>query len=238
MLTVSANIALAGGLALGGYYVFGYPVGTLDITEETTDTGNRIYNIDSGIKLGYGATNFGLGFKYQLFDLIGIGVEGSAEYHMGYKNEACTSTGTTEYEGQTNPYTLELEADQLELQTILINVGAYYSPRQIGMLRPFFGGGFTYSLNTLFELDDMKYRTDVFDKGNCPGIYGQAGIELSTAYNYSVFVPLKYSYYFESSFVKEGVDESSFEPGKTPSEYRMKLSPMLYFGIGIYYIPF
>ncbi len=238
MLLFSANIALAGSLAFGGYYVFGYPAGTMDMTEETIDSEVRIYSLDNGVKLGYGATNFGAGFKYQLFDMIGIGVEGSAEYHMGYKNEACTISGTTEYQGQSSPYTQVLEADEMELQSILLNVGVNYSPRLIGIFRPFIGGGFTYSINTLYELDDALERSDVFDKGNCPGFYAQGGLELSTAHNYSVYVPIKYTYFMEGSYEKQGDDGGSLEPSDTASEYKMKLSPMLYFGIGIYYIPF
>jgi hypothetical protein len=236
ILLFLANTALAGSLAFGGYYVFGYPAGTMDMTEETVDFGVRTYNLDSGVKLKYGATNFGVGLKYQLFDMIGIGVEGSAEYHMGYKNEACTISGTTEYQGQSSPYTRVLEADEMELQSILLNVGVNYSPRLIGIFRPFFGGGFTYSLNKLYELDDAKIRSDAFDKGNCPGFYGQAGLELSMAHNYSVYVPIKYSYYMEGSYERQIQDGSG--GGLEPvTDYKMKMPPMLYFGIGIYYIP-
>lgn len=237
IILFSTCAARAGSLAVGGYYVFGYPAGTMDITEETVDFGVRAYNLDDGIKLRYSAINFGVGFKYQLFDLIGIGVEGSAEYYMGYKNEACTISGTTEYQGQSSPYTRVLEADEMELQSIFLNVGVNYSPRLIGIFRPFIGGGFTYSINTLYELDDALDRTEAFDKGNCPGFYGQVGLELSTAHNYSVYVPIKYSYFLEGSYERQIQDETGGGLGPV-TDYKMKNAPLLSFGIGIYYIPF
>ena len=143
---------------------------------------------------------------------------------MGYKNEACTISGDCEYQGQTFPYSQQFEADEMELQSILLNFGAYYSPRLIGIIRPFFGCGLSYSLNTLYQLDESLNRTEIYDKGNCAGVYAQGGLELSTAYNYSVYIPVKYSYYLEGSFKRQGVSDDPFDPTDGATEYTMKLS--------------
>jgi len=237
ILLFLADIALASTLAVGGYYVFGYPIGTMDKTEEAIGSEVRTYNLDNGVKLRYGSTNFGAGFKYSFSDMIGIGVEGSAEYHMGYLNEACTITGTTEYQGQSDEYTENINADEIEQQSIFLNVGANYTIPLLGIFRPFFGCGFTYAINTIYELDEELERTGTFDKGNSPGFYAQGGLELATALNYSVYVPIKYTHFLGASYERQ-YDEGSFDPSNSVSEYRMRASPMLSIGIGIYYIPF
>ncbi|MCP4231285.1 MAG: hypothetical protein GY771_14205 [bacterium] len=236
-----SNAPIAVGLAVGGGYVFGYPIGTSLITEETIGDETRIYDIDSGIKMGYGATNFSIGLIFSPSDFVALGIEGGAEYHMTYRNEACSITGTTEYLGNESEHNEVMAADELEHEIILLNVGARYTAPLLGMFRPFIGGGFAYSMNKLHELDGEGVRSGTFDSGKNPGIYGLAGLELSMARNYSVYIPVKYTYFWEGSYDKQITDDDGgggFAPGDPVTDYKLQTTPMLSIGIGIYYMPF
>jgi opacity protein-like surface antigen len=233
-----SNAAYPVGLAIGGGYVFGYPIGTSLKTEETIGEDTRTFDLDSGIEMGYGTTNFGLGVVFLPSDYVTFGFEGAAEYHMTYRNKACSITGTTEYLGEESEYNETMEADELEQEIILLNAGARYTAPFLGMFRPFIGGGFAYAINKLHELDEEGARSGVFDSGNNPGIYGMVGLELSMSRNYSIFIPIKYTYFWAGTYDMQISDGGSGGGLAPATEYKLQTTPILTVGIGIYYIPF
>jgi hypothetical protein len=209
------------GLALGGNYFVGIPVGESKITAVHVDGENIPVNMTDGWPFKMGRANVALTSLVTVTPLLSV--EAGFELHTGYYNkEATINYG----EG---PSYVEPE-DNVKWSLLDIYAGPRFSFRPGGKVRPFAAGGviFGRSKYELKELDGDE--VEVRSSGPAFGWYAGAGGTVRLSDKISLDFPVKFNMLFGAEYSYDDTLEdfsNDWKPG-----------PYVTAGVGVTYAAF
>ena len=225
-VVLSAGASYALGLAFGGTYFLGIPVGESKITAVHVDGETTPVNMTDGWPFKMGPANFALTSLAAVTPLLSI--EAGFEVHTGYKNKEAT----IKYVRNDQKYGYErLEPeDNVKWSLIDIYAGPRFSFRSRGKIRPFAAGGIIFG-RSKYELKDLEGKqVEVRSAGPAFGWYAGAGAALYLSDKIILNFPVKFNMLFGAEYSYEGsLDNFSnnWKPG-----------PYVTAGIGLTYAAF
>ncbi len=226
VLSTGASYAL--GLAFGGTYFLGIPVGESKITAVHLDGETAPVNMTDGWPFKMGPANFALTSLAAVTPLLSI--EAGFEVHTGYKNKEATikTAGTLKGEDQPSEW-LEPE-DNVKWSLIDIYAGPRFSFRSRGKIRPFVAGGVIFG-RSKYELKDLEGKqVEVRSAGPAFGWYAGAGAALYLSDRIILNFPVKFNMLFGAEY--------SYEDSLENFSNNWKPGPYVTAGIGLTYAAF
>jgi len=206
-VVLGAGTSYALGLAFGGTYFLGIPVGESKITAVHLDGETAPVNMTDGWPLKMGPANFALTSLAAVTPSLSI--EAGFEVHTGYKNkEATINYG----EG---PSYVEPE-DNVKWSLVDIYAGPRFSFRPGGKVRPFAAGGVIFGRSE-YELKDLEGKeVEVRSSGPAFGWYAGAGGAVYFSDKMILTFPVKFNMLFGAEYSYEGSLENfsnDWKPG-------------------------
>ncbi|HUV87961.1 MAG TPA: hypothetical protein VMX79_12720 [bacterium] len=220
-VVLGAGASYALGLAFGGTYFVGIPVGESKITAVHVDGETTPVNMTDGWPLKMGPANFALTSLAAVTPLLSI--EAGFELHTGYKNKEATIKYGEEQ-------SLIEPEDNVKWSLLDIYAGPRFSLRSRGNIRPFAAGGIIFG-RSKYELKDIEgNRVEVRSSGPAFGWYAGAGGAVYLSDKITLTFPVKFNMLFGAEYSYEG-------PKKNFSN-DWKPGPYVTAGIGITYAAF
>ena len=220
-VVVGAGTSYALGLAFGGTYFLGIPVGESKITAVHIDGEKTPVNMTDGWPLKMGPANFALTSLAAVTPLLSI--EAGFELHTGYYNKEAA----IDYGG--GPSYVEPE-DNVKWSLLDIYAGPRFSFRPRGKFRPFAAGGIIFGRSE-YELKDIEGKeVEVRSSGPAFGWYAGAGGAVYLSDKIILTFPVKFNMLFGAEYSYEGSLENfsnDWKPG-----------PYVTAGIGLTYAAF
>jgi hypothetical protein len=209
-LAVSALGATASygvGLALGGEYFAGIPVGESKITAVDFAGSEIPVDMTSGWPFKIGAANFGVTSLVALSPRWGI--EAGFEVHTGYYNKEATIAYDREF-GYVEP------EDNVKWSLLDFYVGPRFSFRPAAKIRPYVAGGAIIG-RSKYELKDLEgEEVEVRSSGTAFGFYAGGGTAVLLSDKVTLSFPVKFNMLAGAKYSYEGDLEgfsNSWKPG-------------------------
>jgi opacity protein-like surface antigen len=220
-VVLGAGTPYALGLAFGGTYFLGIPVGESKITAVHVDGKDEPVNMTDGWPLKMSPANFALTSLVTVTPLLNV--EAGFELHTGYYNKVATINY-----GEGPSY-VEPE-DNVKWSLIDIYAGPRLSFRPGGKVRPFAAGGIILG-RSKYELKELEgNEVEVRSSGPAFGWYAGAGGAVYLSDKIILTFPVKFNMLFGAEYSYEGPLENSFNDWKP--------GPYVTAGIGITYAAF
>jgi hypothetical protein len=220
-LVFGAGTSYALGLAFGGNYFVGIPVGESKITAVHVNGENIPVNMAAGWPFKIGATNFALTSLAAVTPSWGI--EAGFELHTGYKNKEAT------IDYGKGPSYVEPE-DNVKWSLLDVYAGPRFSFRPGGKVRPFVAGGIIFG-RSKYELKELEgNEVEVRSSGPAVGWYAGAGGTVRLSDKISLDFPVKFNMLFGAEY--------SYEDSLEDFSNDWKPGPYVTAGIGVTYAAF
>jgi hypothetical protein len=189
------------GLAVGGYYVYGMPIGELTASEAAYMGDTVTIDTENGIPFKMGHLNFGGGGVLSFFPFLNV--EAGVEIHGRYKNEEATFRGTAEYQDQQ--INMEWDEDEDNITWSMIN---FYGGNRVKLLSR---GNVKLSADIGLILSRSKIEPEEewvgqdlqkgqFIKALNPGVYFGGIINLFVSGKTAITIPVRYNHMFGADY--------------------------------------